>query len=248
MGANDTGYIGQSLRRKEDARFLHGAGQFTDDVSLAHQVHAYFLRSPHAHAKIRSIDAKKAKDAPGVLGVFTGNDLEGVNGLPCGWLITSVDGTPMKEPPHYVLAKDKVRYVGDHVALVVAETLNEAKDAAELINVDYDVLPAVVNAVDALKSGAPQAARRRARQQVLHVGARRQGRGRRGVLQGRARDQARHRQQPADPECDRAARGDGVVSEVRRFVHALRDQPEPARRAPADDLRSCSDCPSTRSA
>src|SRR6185503_18916047 len=92
----------------------------------------------------------------GVLGVFTGNDLEGVNGLPCGWLITSVDGTPMKEPPHYVLAKDKVRYVGDHVALVVAETLNEAKDAAELINVDYDVLPAVVSAVDALKSGAPQ--------------------------------------------------------------------------------------------
>src|SRR5215470_3605334 len=156
MGANETGYIGQSVRRKEDARFLHGAGQYTDDVSLAHQTHAYFLRSPHAHAKIRSIDTSKAKKAPGVIAVYTGADLEGVNGLPCGWLITSVDGTPMKEPPHHVLAKGKVRYVGDHVALVIAETLNQAKDAAELIDVDYEVLPAVVNPADALKAGAAQ--------------------------------------------------------------------------------------------
>ena len=79
-----------------------------------------------------------------------------MNGLPCGWLITSVDGTPMKEPPHHVLAKGKVRYVGDHVAIVIAETLDQAKDAAELIDVDYEVLPAVVNCVDALKAGAPQ--------------------------------------------------------------------------------------------
>jgi aerobic carbon-monoxide dehydrogenase large subunit len=156
MGANETGIIGQSVKRKEDARFLTGAGQYTDDVTLHNQTHACFLRSPHAHARIRSIDTSKAKAAPGVVAVYTGADLEGVNGLPCGWLITSVDGTPMKEPPHPVLAKGKVRYVGDHVALVVAETCSQAKDAAELIEVDYDVLPAVVNPVEALKPGAPQ--------------------------------------------------------------------------------------------
>jgi carbon-monoxide dehydrogenase large subunit len=156
MGTNETGYIGQSVRRKEDARFLMGAGQYTDDVTIARQTHAFFLRSPHAHARIRGVDTSKAKNAPGVVAIYTGADLEGVNGLPCGWLITSVDGTPMKEPPHHVLAKGKVRYVGDHVALVVAETLNDAKDAAELIEVDYEVLPAVVDPVDALKPGAPQ--------------------------------------------------------------------------------------------
>jgi carbon-monoxide dehydrogenase large subunit len=156
MGANDTGFIGQSVKRKEDARFLTGTGQYTDDVTLPNQTYGYFLRSPHAHARIRSIDASKAKNAPGVIAVYTAADLEGVNGLPCGWLITSVDGTPMKEPPHPVLAKGKVRYVGDQVALVVAETQNQAKDAAELIEVDYEILPAVVDIVDALKSGAPQ--------------------------------------------------------------------------------------------
>jgi aerobic carbon-monoxide dehydrogenase large subunit len=156
MGAIESGFIGQSLKRKEDARFLTGAGQYTDDVTLPHQTHACFLRSPHAHARIRKIDVAKAQKAPGVVAVYTSADLEGVNGLPCGWLITSTDGTPMKEPPHPVLAKGKVRYVGDQVALVVAETLDQAKDAAELIDVDYEVLPAVVNGVDALKAGAPQ--------------------------------------------------------------------------------------------
>ena len=123
---------------------------------MARQTHAYFLRSPHAHAAIRAIDVKKAKAAPGVVGVFTGADLTGVNGLPCGWLITGTDGKPMNEPPHPVLAQGKVRYVGDAVALVVAESIDQAKDAAEQIEVDYDVLPAVVSAVDALKPGAPQ--------------------------------------------------------------------------------------------
>src|SRR5207245_5604685 len=117
---------------------------------------AYFLRSPHAHAKIRHIDANKAKSAPGVVAVFTGDDLAGVNGLPCGWLITGTDGQPMKEPPHPVLAQGKVRYVGDGVALVIAESVAQAKDAAELIDIDYEVLPAVVNPVDALNSVARQ--------------------------------------------------------------------------------------------
>ncbi|MEO9137067.1 MAG: xanthine dehydrogenase family protein molybdopterin-binding subunit [Casimicrobiaceae bacterium] len=159
MGANDAAglgnVIGQSVPRKEDARFLTGTGQYTDDVSMARQTHAYFLRSPHAHAVIRSIDVVKAKGSPGVIGIFTGADLTGVNGLPCGWLITGTDGKPMNEPPHPVLALGKVRYVGDAVALVIAESIDQAKDAAEQIVVDYDVLPAVVNPVDALKPGAP---------------------------------------------------------------------------------------------
>jgi carbon-monoxide dehydrogenase large subunit len=156
MAANELSSIGQSVRRKEDYRFLTGSGQYTDDVNPAHHTHAYFLRSPHAHAKIRKIDTAKAKAAPGVVAVYTGEDLAGVNGLPCGWLITGTDGQPMKEPPHWVLAKGKVCYVGDPVAMVIAETPDQAKDAAELIDTDYEVLPAVVNPVDALKSGAPQ--------------------------------------------------------------------------------------------
>ncbi len=156
MGANEAGPIGQSVRRKEDVRFLTGAGQYTDDVNPPHHTHAYFLRSPHAHAKIRKVDTAKAAAAPGVVAVFTGSDLTGVNGLPCGWLITGMDGKPMNEPPHPVLAQGKVRHVGDPVVLVIAETPDQAKDAAELIDVDYEVLPAVVNCVDALKPGAPQ--------------------------------------------------------------------------------------------
>ncbi|MEO6565601.1 MAG: xanthine dehydrogenase family protein molybdopterin-binding subunit, partial [Casimicrobiaceae bacterium] len=156
MGANESGVIGQSVRRKEDLRFITGAGQFTDDVNMVRQTQGVFLRSPHAHAKIRSIDLARAKAAPGVVAIFTGADLTGVNGLPCGWLITGTDGKPMNEPPHPVLAQGKVRYVGDQVALVIAETLHQAKDAAELIDVDYEVLPAVVSCVDALKPGAPQ--------------------------------------------------------------------------------------------
>ncbi len=156
MGANETGVIGQSVRRKEDVRFLTGAGQYTDDVTFPRQTYAYFLRSPHAHAKIRKIDTSRAKAAPGVVAVFTGDDLTGVNGLPCGWLITGTDGKPMNEPPHPVLAQGKVRHVGDQVALVIADSAHQAKDAAETIDVDYEILPSVVNCVDALKPGAPQ--------------------------------------------------------------------------------------------
>ncbi len=156
MGANDQGVIGQSVLRKEDARFLTGTGQYTDDVTLPRQTHAFFLRSPHAHAKIRGVESARARAAVGVLAVYTSADLTGVNGLPCGWLITGTDGKPMNEPPHPVLAQGKVRYVGDPVAIVIAETLTQAKDAAEMIDVDYEVLPAVVNVIDALKPGAPQ--------------------------------------------------------------------------------------------
>ena len=149
MSAARAPFIGTSIERKEDYRFLTGAGQYTDDISLPRQSYACFLRSPHAHARIRTIDTAAARGAPGVLGVFTGNDLAGVGGLPCGWLIKSIDGSPMKEPKHPVLAEGSVRYVGDQVALVVAESAPQAKAAAALIDVDYEVLPAVVDTASA---------------------------------------------------------------------------------------------------
>ena len=149
--------IGQPLKRREDARFLTGAGQYTDDVVLPGQTYAVFVRSPYAHARIVSIDAGKALKAPGVHKVFTGADLAEakVNGLPCGWQIHSKDGSPMKEPPHPVLAQGKVRHVGDAVALVVADTLLQAKDAAELVDVEYDELAPVIDITTA--DGAPAA-------------------------------------------------------------------------------------------
>jgi aerobic carbon-monoxide dehydrogenase large subunit len=156
MNEVDSGPIGQSLRRREDRRFLTGDGQYTDDLTLHGQSYACFLRSPHAHARIRSIKLDAAKKAPGVVAIFTGADLAAgkVGGLPCGWLIHSKDGSPMKEPPHPVITADKVRHVGDQVALVIAESYLEAKDAAELIEVDYDVLPAVVD-VTKVESASP---------------------------------------------------------------------------------------------
>ena len=149
-------HVGQSIRRKEDYRFLTGTGTFVDDIALPGQSYAVFLRSPHAHANLRSIDVTKARACAGVTAVFTGEDLAAakVGGLPCGWLITDVNGQPMKEPPHPPLAQGKVRYVGEAVAVVIADSLYQAKDAAELIEVDYEPLPAVVHAADARKPGA----------------------------------------------------------------------------------------------
>ena len=146
--------IGARVARKEDYRFLTGAGQYTDDVSLPNQAYAAFVRSPHAHALIKKISIDKALKAPGVVKIFVGQDLADakVGGLPCGWLITDVKGQPMKEPPHPCLAQGKVRYVGDHVAVVIAETLDQAQDAAELVKVDYEELSAVTDAAKARKA------------------------------------------------------------------------------------------------
>ncbi len=160
MGATDFAnlpHIGESVLRKEDYRFLTGAGQYTDDIDLANMTHCVFVRSPHAHARIKSVDKSKALQAPGVVGVFDGQDVaaDKVGGLPCGWLITSTDGNPMKEPPHPILAQGKARYVGDHVAMVVAETLEQAHAAAELVAVDYEVLSAVVDVRDAAAGKGP---------------------------------------------------------------------------------------------
>jgi carbon-monoxide dehydrogenase large subunit len=154
MGA--TPIIGESLRRREDYRFLTGAGTYTDDVRLDQQTYAVFVRSPHAHANIVRVDITRARNASGVIAVFTGQDTaaSGVGSVPCGWLITDVNGQPMKEPPHPALAQGKVRYVGDQVAVVIAETLAQAREAAELVEVEYEGLPAVVSAADARRRGA----------------------------------------------------------------------------------------------
>src|SRR6201987_3790089 len=147
--------IGASAMRKEDFRFLTGAGNYTDDINRPGQLYAYILRSPHAHAEIAGIETSNARGATGVVAVFTGADMQ-VGGLPCGWLVNSKDGSPMVEPPHPVLAQGKVRHVGDPGAGGIAEKLGQAKDAAELIEVTYRPLPAVVAAEEAIKHGKPQ--------------------------------------------------------------------------------------------
>jgi carbon-monoxide dehydrogenase large subunit len=148
--------IGAAVRRKEDHRFITGKGRYTDDINRPGQAHAYFLRSPHAHAKIKSLNVREAKSKPGVVAILTGDDIaaDKVGGLICGWMIHSKDGTPMKAGAHPALAQGKVRYVGDHVAVVIAETLGEAKDAAEAIRVDYETLPAEVDTATAQRQGA----------------------------------------------------------------------------------------------
>jgi aerobic carbon-monoxide dehydrogenase large subunit len=147
--------IGAAVRRKEDLRFITGKGNYTDDISRPGQAHAYFLRSPHAHARIKRIDVQAAAAQPGVLAVLTGAELQAdkIGNLICGWMIHSKDGSPMKMAPHPALAVGKACYVGDPVAVVVAETLAAAKDAAEKVVVDYELLPAVVDPAKA-KDGA----------------------------------------------------------------------------------------------
>ena len=150
--------IGQSVKRVEDRRFVTGYGRYTDDISLPRMTYATLVRSPHAHALIRDVDVSAAQSSPGVVATFVGKDLEaaGVGGLPCGWQVDFKNGEQMKEPPHPVLAVDKVRHVGDPVAIVIAETRDQARDAAELVTVDYEVLDAVVHPVRATGEGAPQ--------------------------------------------------------------------------------------------
>ena len=147
--------IGAAVRRREDIRFLRGAGKYTDDMNLAGQAHAYILRSPHAHAKIDSINTGAASHSAGVVAILTAADFEGVGGLPCGWQVNNKDGTPMSEPKHPVLAEGKVRHVGDPVAVVIAETRNQARDAAEKINVNYEILDAALNMNEALGADSP---------------------------------------------------------------------------------------------
>src|SRR5215207_7998181 len=149
--------IGAAVRRREDLRFITGRGHYTDDFTRPGQGHAHFIRSAHAHAKIVKVDASAVEGRPGVA-VLTGADLaaDKIGNLICGWMIHSKDGSPMKMAPHPALAKDKVCHVGDPVAVVIADSLAEARDAAEQVNVEYEVLPAVADPAQAKRTGAPQ--------------------------------------------------------------------------------------------
>ncbi|MBD0415682.1 xanthine dehydrogenase family protein molybdopterin-binding subunit [Oryzicola mucosus] len=150
--------IGARVVRKEDKRFITGGGRYVDDMVVPGMKHAAFVRSPYAHAEIENIDLTKAKGMPGVIGILTGKELkaDGIGNLICGWMIHSKDGTPMKMGAWSPLAIDKVRYVGDAVLIVVADTKGQARDAAEAVEITYKELDAVTEAVDALKPGAPQ--------------------------------------------------------------------------------------------
>jgi carbon-monoxide dehydrogenase large subunit len=150
--------IGASVKRREDIRFITGKGHYVDDINRPGQAYAYFLRSPHAHATIETIDASAALKSPGVVAVFTGDDIasDKVGGLICGWMIHSKDGSPMKAGAHPALAQGKVRYVGDHVAVVIADSYAQAREAAEKIIVDYRELPAAVDTATAANAGQPQ--------------------------------------------------------------------------------------------
>ncbi len=150
--------IGAAVRRKEDHRFITGTGHYTADINRPGQAFGYFIRSPHAHAAIKSIDAKMAAGMPGVLAVLTGAQLaaDKIGNLICGWMVHSDDGSPMKMAPHPALANGKACHVGDPVAVVIAETLAQARDAAEKVQVEYGVLPAIADPAAAQKQGAPQ--------------------------------------------------------------------------------------------
>jgi carbon-monoxide dehydrogenase large subunit len=149
-----TRIFGSGIRRREDPRLITGQASYTDDIRLHGMAHAAILRSPHAHARITNVDTSGAQGAPGVLAVYTGADIDGVlTGIPCAWVVPDSD---VKTVAHPAIAKDVVRYVGDAVAVVVAEDRFQAEDALELINVDYEPLPAVVNPEAAFQEGAPQ--------------------------------------------------------------------------------------------
>ena len=148
--------IGQSVRREEDLRLLKGKGRYVDDVREPLEARGYVLRSPHAHARIVALDVRQAKAAPGVLAVLTGEDLRrrGLGTLMPGVRRRRRNGAPAFACPQPLLAQGRVRYIGDPVAFIVAGTLNQAKDAAEQIDVQYEPLPAVIGAEAALEPGA----------------------------------------------------------------------------------------------
>src|SRR6516165_556734 len=150
--------IGASVVRKEDKRFITGKGRYVDDIKLVGMTHAQFVRSPHAHARVKSIDSSAAMKMPGVLAVLTGKELvdDKIGNLICGWAITSKDGSPMKMGAWPAMAPETVRFVGQAVAVVIAESKNLARDAAEAVVVDYEELPAIPDVRAAIKSGAPQ--------------------------------------------------------------------------------------------
>ena len=133
-----TKMIGKSVKRVEDKRFITGKGQYTDDIILPNMAYAQFVRSPYAHAKILEVDTSEALAHPGVIAIYTGADVAEINGVPCGWQVNFKNGETMKEPKHPLLVADKARHAGDAVAIVIAESREAARDAADLVEVDYE--------------------------------------------------------------------------------------------------------------
>ena len=203
---------GHAVRRIEDPALIAGLGRFTDDVVPAGQTHLVFLRSPHAHARIVSIDTSAARAIPGVLAVWTGADLvaAGVEPMPLAHPFKRPDGSPGATPPRHVLAHERVRYVGEAVVAVVAETRFAALDGADAVMVDYEDLGAVVDVASATAPGRARALPGSTRQHRRRDAPRRRGRDRRGVREGGACRQRRHRQPAPRAQPDRAARRDGA--------------------------------------
>src|SRR5262245_28880342 len=153
--------FGKSIKRREDPRFITGRGQYVDDVKIPGMTYAAFVRSPHAHARIRSIDVSAAKAHPGVVAVFTGQDMTGVNSLPCGWDLRKEKNIPgvvqdLAMVPHMPLTADTARHVGDPIAVVIAERHEAAADAAEKVKVDGEVVKAVTSPDQAALAASPQ--------------------------------------------------------------------------------------------
>ena len=200
--------IGQPVPRFEDPRLVKGGGRYVADMVFPGMAFGYVLRSPHAHARIRSIDTAKAKAAPGVLAVLTGADYKaaGFGDLPVPGGLKRRDGAPGYRPRYPALVEDRVRMIGDYVAFVVAETYYQAVDASELIEVDYEPLPPIVSTGDAVKDGRAAGLGRLPEQHRLHPNRRQQGGDRRRLRQGRACRQASFRDQPGDGGDHGAAR------------------------------------------
>ncbi|MEK7715389.1 MAG: xanthine dehydrogenase family protein molybdopterin-binding subunit, partial [candidate division NC10 bacterium] len=150
MAVTEERLFGKAIKRREDPRFITGRGTYVDDVKLPGMTYAAFVRSPHAHARITSVDASSAKKMPGVVAVYTGQDVQ-VGGLPCGWMLPGI-----KVPTRPALAQGKARYVGEPVAIVIADSAYAAKDAAEAVKVTYEPLKGVSDGKKAHQPGAPQ--------------------------------------------------------------------------------------------
>ena len=233
--------IGARVLRTEDGRFLTGNGRYTDDLNRLGQAHAWIVRSPHPHAEVRAVGTEAALNAPGVVAIFTGADMaaDGVGGLPCGWLVKNRDGSDMHEPPHPPLATERVRHVGDQVAVVIAETRDEARTAAELVEVDYGELPAATVTAEAAEDGAAQVWEGAPNNVCYDWEWGDQGRDRCGVRRRGARGRGRSPEQPAGAQRHRAPRRDWRVRGDLRPAHALHHDPRTPTSSVCSWLPSC---------
>ena len=224
--------VGQPVSRKEDPVLLRGEGRYSDDINLPGQLHAVFVRSRYAHGVLRSVDAAEAKTMPGVRGVIMAADLEagGIKPMPAA-AATNADGTPAPKPRQMALAATKVRYVGDPIAMVVAETAKQARDAAEAVLVEIDSLPAVTTARAAIAADAPMLHDEVTGQRVPELPPWRHGSGGCGIRECRARDEAVDPEQPHRGRGHGATVGGGRVRRGKRAVHAAARVPRRVRDA-----------------